>query len=217
MQGTAGNTQTQPPQPRFPRASRDLALHLRALQTRALKPNPLPRVSPPHFPQAQDTVARVMGRLCSLLSMQETPLGSHPSPESQLCTLPYTSQPHHGSHRAVWGQLSSDKRSCDWDPTALRRERLFAKGLAPSRPQSGPARMCGIAILLVPESVHDSAGLTGGTGPVGRGVPRVRTRFAGCSQSQKGLGWDVCSHCPCPSEERGSILWDCQSGTFHQS
>lgn len=67
-----------------PRASRDLALLRWTLQTWALKPNLLPRASSPHFPWAQDAVAG--GSAFLLLPTQETPLGSHLSPEPQLCT-----------------------------------------------------------------------------------------------------------------------------------
>lgn len=82
------------------RSSRDLAPFQRALQIWALKPNPLPRASPPHFPQAQDAVAGAIGRLCLPPSPHagNTPgLPYKPRAPALHPTLPCTSLPHHGS------------------------------------------------------------------------------------------------------------------------
>lgn len=73
--------------------------------------------------------------------------------------------------------------------------------------------MWGISILLVPKSVPDSTGLMEETGTVERRwePPHLVQGSQGCFLSH------VCSCCPCVGKERGLSLYDCQSGTFHQS
>lgn len=79
--------------------------------------------------------------------------------------------------------------------------------------------MWGISILLVPKLVHDSTGRMEGTGTVERRCEPLHSMQGSqdCSFSHLGPSWDVWSCCPCVRKERGLSLYDCQSGTFHQS
>lgn len=117
--------------------------------------------------------------------------------------------------RALWSQPSSKKGLCN-RPHCRQQTKILYKSAGS---QETTSRMRGISILQVLKSIHDCAGLMEGTGPKEKRQesPRSARGSQGHSLSPLGLPWDVCSCCPCPREKRGLSLWDCQSGTFHQS